>query len=225
LGDLLEENASHSVPVPFVEFRSHSLPVTGLALCPFDFNLFASCSLDRKMILWNIAEKRSVRIITLEASLESIIFSPAGTQVIVGASNGRLYRVPLLNDGEIESLDAHSGSVCSLCISRRERKLVSGSTDGNLKSWIQNEKEELVLSQSISLAKDKIIAIDGYSMASSTKKTAPAKFERVIEKRDCAVPDVTSRNDASSRILGDNKLKNVGRQLSWTTSSKKSKTE
>lgn len=94
---------------------SHKAPGSGLAFSPASELLVVSVGLDKKIICYDTASKIVVRAIRVESPLTAVDFTPDGTALVVGSTQGKLYQYDLRNSSAPTRItSAHKTSVTSL---------------------------------------------------------------------------------------------------------------
>uniref|UniRef100_M4A5Z4 WD repeat-containing protein 3 n=1 Tax=Xiphophorus maculatus TaxID=8083 RepID=M4A5Z4_XIPMA len=84
--------------------------------------------------VWNRSTLQVIRTMACEYALCSL-FVPGDRQIILGTKNGKLQIFELASGSLLETVDAHSGAVWSLCLAPDQRGIISGSADKTVKFW------------------------------------------------------------------------------------------
>ncbi|MED6290311.1 Dip2/Utp12 protein [Characodon lateralis] len=84
--------------------------------------------------VWNRSTLQVIRTMACEYALCSL-FVPGDRQIILGTKSGKLQIFELASGSLLETVDAHSGAVWSLCLAPDQREIVSGSADKTVKFW------------------------------------------------------------------------------------------
>uniref|UniRef100_A0A3Q2QN19 WD repeat domain 3 n=1 Tax=Fundulus heteroclitus TaxID=8078 RepID=A0A3Q2QN19_FUNHE len=84
--------------------------------------------------VWNRSTLQVIRTMACEYALCSL-FVPGDRQIILGTKSGKLQIFELASGSLLESVDAHSGAVWSLCLAPDQRGIISGSADKTVKFW------------------------------------------------------------------------------------------
>ncbi|PWA15611.1 hypothetical protein CCH79_00018459, partial [Gambusia affinis] len=84
--------------------------------------------------VWNRSTLQVIRTMACEYALCSL-FVPGDRQIILGTKNGKLQIFDLASGSLLETVDAHSGAVWSLCLAPDQRGVISGSADKTVKFW------------------------------------------------------------------------------------------
>ncbi|KAM6972955.1 protein NEDD1 [Aplochiton taeniatus] len=91
---------------------AHRAPASGLAFSPSSDLLFVTVGLDKKIICYDTASKIVLRSIRAEFPLTAIDFTPDGTGLVVGSTQGKLYIYDLRNSSAPTKVTAaHKTSV------------------------------------------------------------------------------------------------------------------
>lgn len=150
-----EETSSRTKNAMFTPYRSwspHTLSITGLHLqgsgsigaSPLRV---MSCSLDRSLVLYDVAAGQQCLRRALPEGAESIVCNTMGDHVCIGSTSGVIYlinvsaaahaasTVPKTGEASVEVLEGHSRRVSSMSFSIDNCTLVSGSEDGSVRVW------------------------------------------------------------------------------------------
>lgn len=94
---------------------AHKAPASGLAFSPTNDLLFVTVGLDKKIICYDTSSKIILRSMRIESPLTAIDFTPDGTGLVVGSTQGRIYVYDLRNLGApTKTAPAHKTSVTCL---------------------------------------------------------------------------------------------------------------
>ncbi|XP_054471240.1 WD repeat-containing protein 3 [Anoplopoma fimbria] len=84
--------------------------------------------------VWNRSTLQVIRTMACEYALCSL-FVPGDRQIILGTKSGKLQIFELSSGSLLETVDAHNGSLWSLCLAPDQRGIVTGSADKTVKFW------------------------------------------------------------------------------------------
>ncbi|KAF3843494.1 hypothetical protein F7725_002343 [Dissostichus mawsoni] len=84
--------------------------------------------------VWNRSTLQVIRTMACEYALCSL-FVPGDRQIILGTKSGKLQIFELASGSLLETVDAHSGALWSLCLAPDQRGIVTGSADKKVKFW------------------------------------------------------------------------------------------
>ncbi|KAG7266621.1 hypothetical protein CRUP_031568, partial [Coryphaenoides rupestris] len=122
---------------------AHKAPGSGLAFSPASDLLFISAGLDKKIVCYDTASKIILRVIRADAPLTAVDFSPDGSGVVVGSTQGRIYHYDLRNPSTPTRVTpAHKTSVTCLryqSCSSRQPKSSKGPSSKRISSKVQSE--------------------------------------------------------------------------------------
>ncbi|XP_035012448.1 protein NEDD1 isoform X1 [Hippoglossus stenolepis] len=94
---------------------AHKAPGTGLAFSPASELLVVSVGLDKKIVCYDTASKIVLRSIRVDSPLTSVDFTPDGTGLVVGSTQGKIYQYDLRNSSTPTRITgAHKTSVTCL---------------------------------------------------------------------------------------------------------------
>uniref|UniRef100_A0A3Q2PSJ9 NEDD1 gamma-tubulin ring complex targeting factor n=1 Tax=Fundulus heteroclitus TaxID=8078 RepID=A0A3Q2PSJ9_FUNHE len=94
---------------------AHKAPGSGLAFSPTSDLLFVSVGLDKKITCYDTASKKILRALRVESPLTSVDFTPDGTGLVVGSTQGKIYQYDLRNSSAPTRITvAHKTSVTCL---------------------------------------------------------------------------------------------------------------
>nr|XP_019968172.1 PREDICTED: protein NEDD1 isoform X1 [Paralichthys olivaceus] len=94
---------------------AHKAPGSGLAFSPASELLVVSVGLDKKIVCYDTASKIVLRSIRVDSPLTSIDFTPDGTGLVVGSTQGKIYQYDLRNSSTPTRITvAHKTSVTCL---------------------------------------------------------------------------------------------------------------
>uniref|UniRef100_A0A8C2ZR89 WD repeat-containing protein 3 n=1 Tax=Cyclopterus lumpus TaxID=8103 RepID=A0A8C2ZR89_CYCLU len=84
--------------------------------------------------VWNRSTLQVIRTMACEYALCSL-FVPGDRQIILGTKSGKLQIFELASGSLLETVDAHKGSLWSVCLAPDQRGIVTGSADKTVKFW------------------------------------------------------------------------------------------
>lgn len=84
--------------------------------------------------VWNRSTLQVIRTMACEYALCSL-FVPGDRQIILGTKSGNLQIFELASGSLLETVDAHNGSLWSLCLAPDQRGIITGSADKTVKFW------------------------------------------------------------------------------------------
>lgn len=114
---------------------AHKAPGSGLAFSPASELLVVSVGLDKKIICYDTASKIVVRAIRVDSPLTAVDFTPDGTGLVVGSTQGKLYQYDLRNSSAPTRITAaHKTSVTSLRFQNTARQKSSRSSSSKVSS-------------------------------------------------------------------------------------------
>ncbi|MEQ2243998.1 hypothetical protein ILYODFUR_012638 [Ilyodon furcidens] len=94
---------------------AHKAPGSGLAFSPTSDLLVVTVGLDKKIVCYDTASKIVLRAIRVESPLTSVDFTPDGTGLVVGSTQGKIYQYDLRNSSAPTRITvAHKTSVTCL---------------------------------------------------------------------------------------------------------------
>ncbi|XP_074489442.1 protein NEDD1 isoform X1 [Sebastes fasciatus] len=94
---------------------AHKAPGSGLAFSPVSELLVVSVGLDKKIVCYDTTSKIILRSIRVDSPLTSVDFTPDGTGVVVGSTQGKIYQYDLRNSSAPTTIiAAHKTSVTCL---------------------------------------------------------------------------------------------------------------
>ncbi|EJD50854.1 WD40 repeat-like protein [Auricularia subglabra TFB-10046 SS5] len=108
-----------------------------------DGTRLVSCAQDNSVCLWLYSESRSGTRMSMTYKIDgehlilSAAFSPTASHFAIGSSNGKisLWSVDVSHEEPPERVVGHKGEVSSICFTRHDNRMVSGSTDGAVRVW------------------------------------------------------------------------------------------
>jgi WD40 repeat protein len=115
-------------------YKAHSSSVTGLAFHPNEPDIFVSCSLDGKILIWDMRKSKPARVLAMppKSRPTCLAWSHAHTdQVFVGHQDGRLsFHDVKAGSQTLASIKVHSRKVnCIQCAPHRPEWVASASDD------------------------------------------------------------------------------------------------
>uniref|UniRef100_A0A8C7YVX6 NEDD1 gamma-tubulin ring complex targeting factor n=1 Tax=Oryzias sinensis TaxID=183150 RepID=A0A8C7YVX6_9TELE len=94
---------------------AHKAPASGVAFSPTSDLLVVSVGLDKKIVCYDTASRIVLRSIRVESPLTSVEFTPDGTGLVVGSTQGKIYQYDLRNSSAAMRVTvAHRTSVTCL---------------------------------------------------------------------------------------------------------------
>uniref|UniRef100_UPI003AAC76B0 WD repeat-containing protein 3 n=1 Tax=Centroberyx gerrardi TaxID=166262 RepID=UPI003AAC76B0 len=84
--------------------------------------------------VWNRSTLQVIRTMACEYALCSL-FVPGDRQIILGTKSGKLQIFELASGSLLETVDAHTGALWSLCLAPDQRGIVTGGADKTVKFW------------------------------------------------------------------------------------------
>uniref|UniRef100_G3NYX3 NEDD1 gamma-tubulin ring complex targeting factor n=1 Tax=Gasterosteus aculeatus aculeatus TaxID=481459 RepID=G3NYX3_GASAC len=94
---------------------AHKAPGSGLAFSPASELLVVSVGLDKKIVCYDTTSKIVLRSIRVDSPLTSVDFTPDGTGLVVGSTQGKIYQYDLRNSSAPTRVTAaHKTSVTCL---------------------------------------------------------------------------------------------------------------
>jgi WD40 repeat protein len=120
--------------------EGHSGAATGVAFTA-DGTKLVSGSQDKTFRVWNVADQKELVKIETPAPVNAVALVAEGKTIATGGGDNiiRLYALPDAQPAEapkpLFELSGHAGPVTSLAAIGKGEKLLSGSKDGNLKTW------------------------------------------------------------------------------------------
>lgn len=112
--------------------------------------------------IWNRSTLQCIRSMTCDYALCST-FAPGDRIVIIGTKSGKLQIFDVASGVLLESIDAHTSSVWSMCMSPDKRGLVTGSADKTVKFWnfeLVSDEQFSTTSKRLSLEHVKTLQMD-----------------------------------------------------------------
>ncbi|XP_041652296.1 protein NEDD1 isoform X1 [Cheilinus undulatus] len=94
---------------------AHKAPGSGLAFSPASELLVVSVGLDKKIVCYDTASKIVLKSIRVDSPLTAVDFTPDGTGLVVGSTQGKIYQYDLRNSSAPTRITvAHKTSVTCL---------------------------------------------------------------------------------------------------------------
>uniref|UniRef100_A0A3P9J2R0 Uncharacterized protein n=1 Tax=Oryzias latipes TaxID=8090 RepID=A0A3P9J2R0_ORYLA len=94
---------------------AHKAPASGVAFSPTNDLLVVSVGLDKKIVCYDTASRIVLRSIRVESPLTSVEFTPDGTGLVVGSTQGKIYQYDLRSSSApVRITMAHRTSVTCL---------------------------------------------------------------------------------------------------------------
>ncbi|XP_023807657.1 protein NEDD1 isoform X2 [Oryzias latipes] len=96
-------------------YGAHKAPASGVAFSPTNDLLVVSVGLDKKIVCYDTASRIVLRSIRVESPLTSVEFTPDGTGLVVGSTQGKIYQYDLRSSSApVRITVAHRTSVTCL---------------------------------------------------------------------------------------------------------------
>ncbi|XP_075933701.1 protein NEDD1 isoform X1 [Anarhichas minor] len=176
---------------------AHKAPGSGLAFSPASELLVVSVGLDKKIVCYDTASKIILRSIRVDSPLTSVDFTPDGTGLVVGSTQGKIYQYDLRNSSAPTRITAaHKTSVTCLRFQSNTSKLKSSKLGST----------KIVKRSSIKLSNSQTDPAPG---------TSPAPLRQVTGTAGGAGPDPMSREaegqQGAEPLPVVEKFSNVGR--------------
>ena len=119
-------------------FNSHSFGVYQVKMKPASSEIFASCSVDSDVKVWNLKNKKDPLMHNLDEHLgyvTTIEWIP-GTDKLISSSFDYSLKIWDTNKGELlHSLEKHKDAVTKFSLSNDQNYLVSSGQDGDIHFW------------------------------------------------------------------------------------------
>ncbi|MEP7287148.1 MAG: TIR domain-containing protein, partial [Chloroflexota bacterium] len=116
-------------------FIGHTDSVTSVAFNP-DGDLALTGSADDTAQLWEVASRRSVRILSGHTGgVTSVAFSPDGKLALTGSDDGTARLWDVASGQTVRSLSGHTDGVTSVAFSPDGKLALTGSDDGTARLW------------------------------------------------------------------------------------------
>ncbi|KAM6926265.1 protein NEDD1 isoform 3-T3 [Lycodopsis pacificus] len=176
---------------------AHKAPGSGLAFSPASELLVVSVGLDKKIVCYDTASKIILRSIRVDSPLTSVDFTPDGTGLVVGSTQGKIYQYDLRNSSAPTRITAaHKTSVTCLRFQSNTSKHKSSKLGST----------KIVKRSSIKLSNSQTDPVPG---------TSPAPIRQVMGTAGGAGPDPMSREaegqQGAEPLPVVEKFSNVGR--------------
>lgn len=124
------------------EFRGHTAPVSCVRFVRGGQELL-SVSLDKQIICWDVASGKTKFRFEGDDRWTRLGISPDGQQFICGGWNGTLQTRDLKRGELLRTFRGHTGALHSVAFLPERPAVVSGSVDGSIRVWSQNDGKEL----------------------------------------------------------------------------------
>lgn len=147
LAERLIEKASKNLQASLLEHRlligAHPLPTSGLVgeyLQHGDFieaisiSLVAATATHSTVTFWSLATKTPELTLNAEAEVSCVAFSPDGTQVVTGTSNGSV-QAWCTSGSRLSGFQAHRSSITSLSFAPKGGAILTSSHDHTARIW------------------------------------------------------------------------------------------
>lgn len=124
-----------TISVTAQTFLNHTDAVTTVTFSP-DGKTLASGSLDRKIILWDVAKNQPDKVLLGHNSyVYSVVYTPDGKSLISGSGDKTIRFWDSKTGKETRKLEGHEASVMVLALSSNGKTLASGDAFGIIKLW------------------------------------------------------------------------------------------
>lgn len=127
---------------------AHKAPSSGLAFSPVSELLVVSVGLDKKIICYDTASKIVLRPIRVDSPLTAVDFTPDGTGLVVGSTQGKIYQYDLRNSSTPTRVTvAHKTSVTCLRFQSNSSRLKSSKLGSTKIASITRSSSKVISSQ------------------------------------------------------------------------------
>ncbi|GAB5404741.1 MAG: hypothetical protein Aurels2KO_29720 [Aureliella sp.] len=121
------------------EIPAHRITNTDVSLSP-DGNMIATVGRDGYFCTLRLLEVTSLRQVwarkfNIDDYLDCVAFSPDGGRIAIGASNRKVSVLDVTDGKTLRELVGHWGRVTDVCFSTEGFRVISGGSDGTVKSW------------------------------------------------------------------------------------------
>jgi WD40 repeat protein len=116
-------------------FKEHKGPV--YALCAAEASgFFYSAGSDRRVILWNLNEKKAEKVIAqAPTTIISLLYLEKFNYLLIGQVEGGLHVIDLEQGKEIKYLKQHEGYIFDIAFIESKNELILASGDGSVSVW------------------------------------------------------------------------------------------
>lgn len=128
---------------------AHKAPGSGLAFSPASELLVVSVGLDKKIVCYDTASKIVLKSIRVDSPLTAVDFTPDGTGLVVGSTQGKIYQYDLRNSSTPTRITvAHKTSVTCLRFQGNASRLKSSKPGSTKIASVTRSSSKLSSSQS-----------------------------------------------------------------------------
>ena len=115
--------------------RGHTSTVSSVVFSP-DGRMLASGSFDYSLRLWNVGNKKELRVLNGHTSVVTSVAFSLNSQILASGSWDNTVRLwDVASGAELHKLEGHKGTVNAIAFSPDGRTLASASSDNTLKLW------------------------------------------------------------------------------------------
>lgn len=135
---------------PIAEYKGHSNQITGAVINRFSTRVY-TCSEDKTCKIWDMFSGVEIRTYTCISSIQCMAVDAVESMIYLGCKNKNVYWFPIESSKEGQSqkkakrtLNAHRNEISSMSLTKNERYLVVGTTDGVLYIWDLDEEDKFL---------------------------------------------------------------------------------
>ncbi len=126
--------------LPFT-LQGHAGAVTALA---WHGTVLASAGADQKILLWNVADQKTVHTLATSGITRAMAMSPDGKLLVSAGDDPAIQLWDTAAGKPIAKLEAHADWVAALAFSRDGKRLASGGYDGMVRIWDVEGRKKLL---------------------------------------------------------------------------------